>query len=439
MLVGVCAVLLCAATFASSAEAISGILGTTGTQPVGIAVDSAGNIYTANYRSGSVSKITPGGRSTVFAAHGTRQRGIAVDSVGNIYTANGGSNNVSKITPGGTSTILGTTGSNPAAITIDSAGNLYTANFLSSNVSKITPGGTSTILAATGALPSAITVDSAGNLYTANYGSNNVSRITPDGTSTILAATGTSPYAITVDSAGNLYTANRDSKNVSKITPTVTNGLPDIFPAPPEKPSAPTAVVGSPGSGTATVTVAANPISAAFGTPSSYTITATQDESKQCVVTSPTTSCSVSGLTVGTAYTFTARANLNGWQTAASAASVAVTPTATPAPSNVFTVSRAKAKITGASIVLTTRVRVPGVGRIVQTATTKKGAKVTRRCRAAKTAAGAATYTLKCKIGKAGRTALRKAKMTLTVTTTFTPTGGVKASKTQTVKLVRRR
>jgi hypothetical protein len=95
--------------------------------------------------------------------------------------------------------------------------------------------------------------------------------------------------------------------------------------------------------------------------------------------------------------------------------------------------------VTGASIVLTTRVRVPGAGKIVQTATTKKGAKVTRRCRAAKTAAGAATYTLKCKIGKAGRTALRRAKMTLTVTTTFTPTGGVKASKTQTVKLVRRR
>ena len=310
VLVGVSAVLLCAATFASSAEAISGILGTTGSNPYGIAVDSAGNIYTAN----------------------------------------GGSGNVSKITPGGTSTILGTTGTNPSGITIDSAGNVYTANDLSFNVSKITPGGTSTIL----------------------------------------ADTGINPLAIAVDSAGNLYTANWNPSNVSKITPTVTNGLPDIFPAPPEKPSVPTAAVGSPGSGTATVTVAANPISAAFGTPSSYTITATEDASKQCVVTSPTTSCSVSGLTVATAYTFTARANLNGWQTAASAPSAAVT----PMPSNVFTVTKAKAKITGASIVLTTTAKVPGAGKIVQTATTKKGAKVTTRCRAAKTASSAATYTL---------------------------------------------
>ncbi|MEI7625948.1 MAG: hypothetical protein WCK06_07330, partial [Actinomycetota bacterium] len=86
VLAGVSAVLLCAATFASPAQAISGILGTTGTSP----------------------------------------RAITVDSAGNIYTANTGSNNVSKITPGGTSTILGTTGSNPIGITVDSAGNIYT-------------------------------------------------------------------------------------------------------------------------------------------------------------------------------------------------------------------------------------------------------------------------------------------------------------------------
>ena len=342
---------------------------------------------------------------------------------------------MSKITPGGTSTILAATGTSPRGIAVDSAGNLYTANAGSDNVSKITPGGTSTILGSTGTGPIGITIDSAGNIYTANLGSNNVSKITPGGTSTIPGATGSNPYAITIDAAGNLYTANYSTSNVWGITPTVTNGLPDIFPAPPEKPSAPTAVVGSPGSGTATVTVAANPISAAFGTPSSYTITATEDASKQCVVTSPTTSCSVSGLTVATAYTFTARANLNGWQTAASAPSAAVT----PMPSNVFTVTKAKAKITGASIVLTTTAKVPGAGKIVQTATTKQGAKVTTRCRAAKTAAGAATYTLTCKIGKAGRAALRRAKMTLTVTTTFTPTGGVLASKTQTVKLARKR
>lgn len=108
-------------------------------------------------------------------------------------------------------------------------------------------------------------------------------------------------------------------------------------------------------------------------------------------------------------------------------------------PSNVFTATKATAKLTGASIVLTTRVKVPGAGRIFQVATTKQGGKVTTRCKAVKKASRAATYTLTCKLGKAGRAALRKAKMTLTVTTTFTPTGGVKAATTQTVQLARRR
>ena len=132
-LTGVCVSLLCAATFTSSAQAISGILGTTGTHPVAITVDSHGNVYTANYGSNNVSKITPGGVSTTnWAATSSGPGAITVDSAGNIYTANSGSNNVTRITPGGFSkTNWAATGTTPAAITVDSDGNIYTANYLS--------------------------------------------------------------------------------------------------------------------------------------------------------------------------------------------------------------------------------------------------------------------------------------------------------------------
>ena len=371
VLTGVCVSLLCAATFTSSAQAISRILGTTGTHPVAITVDSHGNIYTANYGSNNVTKITPGGfYTTNWAATSSGPGAITVDSAGNIYTANAGSDNVTKITPGGFSTTNWVpAGLKPRAITLDSAGNIYTANFGSNDVSKITPGPfTNSSWAATGSNPYAITVDSAGNIYTANYGSDNVSKITPGGVSTTnWVATGSNTAAITVDSAGNIYTANINSSNVSKITPTVTNGLPDIFPAPPEKPSAPTAAAGSPGSGAATVSVTANPISAAFGTPSSYAIRATQDASKGCVVTSPSASCSVTGLTIGTAYTFTARANLNSWQTAASGASNSVTPAPKPAKPSVRWSSSAKRKTVTALI-------TPVAG-VTYTLTAKSGGK----------------------------------------------------------------
>ena len=166
----------------------------------------------------------------------------------------------------------------------------------------------------------------------------------------------------------------------------------------------------------------------------SHTVTASPGGAS-CTIAGASGSCVVSGLTNGTAYTFTTTASNAGGTSAASARSAEIT----PMPSNVFTATKATAKLTGASIVLTTRVKVPGAGRIFQVATTKQGAQVTTRCKAVKKASRAATYTLTCKIGKAGRAALRKAKMTLTVTTTFTPTGGVKAANKQIFQLARKR
>jgi hypothetical protein len=111
---------------------------TAGTYPVGIAIDNAGNVYTTNYGSNNVTKITPSGTSTILGTTGSYPVGIAIDKNGNLYTTNNGSNNVTKITPNGTSTILGTTGTRPNGIAIDKNGNIYTTNLLSNTVSKIT-------------------------------------------------------------------------------------------------------------------------------------------------------------------------------------------------------------------------------------------------------------------------------------------------------------
>ena len=75
-----------------------------------------------------------------------------------------------------------------------------------------------------------------------------------------------------------------------------------------------------------TVSVAAG----SGGTPASYTVSASPQVggvTKTCTVTVPATSCIVTGLTSGTAYTFTATATNTTGTSAASAASAAVTPT----------------------------------------------------------------------------------------------------------------
>lgn len=197
------------------------VFGTTGTAPSGIAIDVAGNVYTANSASQDVTKITPDGTSSILAPALSSPAGIVVDSSGNVFTANPGSYDVTRITPDGTPSIFAQTGSGGAyALALDSEDNIYTANIGSNDVTKIlNPSGSRSIFGSTGTYPNSIAVDAAGNVYTANLFSDDVTRIAPDGTSEILASTGDGPYGLTLDSGGNVYTANSGAGTVTVITP----------------------------------------------------------------------------------------------------------------------------------------------------------------------------------------------------------------------------
>jgi streptogramin lyase len=197
----------------------SSVLARTGAGPDGIAVDAFNNVYTANSRANTVTKITPSGKSSTLGTTGATPRGIALDSSGNVYTSNLGANTVTKITPSGVSSEFGTTGQKPIGIAVDPGGNVYTTNYVDSTVTKITSVGVSSTLAGTGSRPLGITLDPSGNVYTANEGANTVTKITPGGVASTFGKTGGWPQGIVIDDSGNLYTANWNSRNVSKITP----------------------------------------------------------------------------------------------------------------------------------------------------------------------------------------------------------------------------
>lgn len=204
---------------APSPRSGSKVFAKTGAGPDGIVVDVYGNVYTANSRANTVTKVTASGKATTLGSTGKTPRGIAVDSSGNVYTSNLGDNTVTKITAGGASSVLGTTGAKPIDVAVDASGNVYTTNYADSTVTKITAGGASSVLAATGSRPLGITLDPSGNVYTANEGANSVTKITPGGTASTFGKTGSWPQAIAIDRSGNIYAANWNSRNVSKITP----------------------------------------------------------------------------------------------------------------------------------------------------------------------------------------------------------------------------
>ncbi len=247
--------------------------------PNGVAVDGAGNVYVADCGNDTIRKVTPGGVVTTLAglagnsgsADGTGSAarfcfpfGVAVDSAGNVYVADYGNNTIRKVTPGGVvTTLAGLAGSQgsadgtgsaarfymPYGVAVDSAGNVYVADYGNNTIRKVTPGGVVTTLAGlagspgsadgTGSAaqfyyPGGVAVDSAGNVYVADSGNSTIRKVTPGGAVTTLAglagttgrADGTGsaaqfshPSGVAVDSAGNVYVADPQNVTIRKMTP----------------------------------------------------------------------------------------------------------------------------------------------------------------------------------------------------------------------------
>ena len=129
----------------------------------------------------------------------------------------------------------------------------------------------------------------------------------------------------------------------SSYTPSADTTLYAIYPATNSVPGAPTVVTAAAGNAQATVSWTA-PTDTGGADLSGYKVTSSPG-GKQCNATGATTSCTVTGLTNGTAYTFTVTAtNAAGTTSAASSASNSVTPATVPGAPTVGTATAGNAQ-----------------------------------------------------------------------------------------------
>jgi uncharacterized protein (TIGR03437 family) len=244
--------------------------------PYGIAVDSAGNLYIADHNNSRIRKVSNGTITTV-AGNGTRGFGgdngaatsamlslpcsVAVDSAGNLYIADYANYRIRRVSNGTITTVAGngTSGNggdsgpatsaqfmSPIGIAVDSAGNAYVADWYAHRIRKISNGRIATVAGGGSLLgdngpaasarfdePWGVAVDSGGSLYIADLGNQRIRKVT-NGVVTTLAGNGTAgfsgdngpaasaqlnnPYGVAVDSAGNVYIADSGNDRIRKVS-----------------------------------------------------------------------------------------------------------------------------------------------------------------------------------------------------------------------------
>ncbi len=254
----------------------------------GVATDSFGDVYFTESDIGNnlVFKVTPQGVLTVVAGNGTNgfsgdngpatsaaldsPIGVAVDSFGNLFFADSFNNRIRKVTPsgiistyagngkigysgdGGLATSAALNMSGNGYLAVDLAGNLYIADQGNNVIRKVTAAGIISTYAGNGTkgVPGnggqatkaalnlngygAVAVDSAGNLFIADEGNNQIHKVTPGGVISTVAGTGAAgvtgdgglatsatldaPDAIAVDATGNLFIADSFNDKVREVT-----------------------------------------------------------------------------------------------------------------------------------------------------------------------------------------------------------------------------
>jgi serine/threonine protein kinase, bacterial len=195
-------------------------------QPQGLAVDSAGAVYVADFNNRVIKLAAGSNNQTVLPFAGLNYpEGVSVDGQGDVYVADRGNSRVLKLAPGSsTQTVLPFTGlKNPDGVAVDPAGNVYVTDTDNNRVLELAAGAASpTVLPFTGvSAPWGIAVDNAGTVYVTEHDANQVMKlVSGSNTPTVLPLTGlNTPLGVTLDNAGNLYVADRGNDRAVKLVP----------------------------------------------------------------------------------------------------------------------------------------------------------------------------------------------------------------------------
>ena len=227
--------------------------------PNAVVVDNSGSIYIADTCNHRVRKVDRTGRITTVAGNGKAgysgdgalataaslesPKGLALDSSGNLYIADFQNSRVRRVSPAGIISTVAGNGKDgysgdggpaifaqlqqPASVTLDVSGNLFIADWNNNRIRKVNPTGMISTIAGDGApgysgdggpavsarlrQPESVVTDTSGNLCIADSGNHCIRIVDTAGKISTVAGLPTSlrfPRGVALDAWGNLYIAD---------------------------------------------------------------------------------------------------------------------------------------------------------------------------------------------------------------------------------------
>ena len=245
--------------------------------PTSLVVDTAGNLYIADGGNSVIRKVSTGGTITTIAGTGVTgysgdggpavnaklcaPTGVALDSAGNLYIADWCNSRIRKIdaATGIITTVAGSasygfSGDNgsptsaqlnyPTGVAVTASGDLYINDIGNVRIRKVSGGVITTVAGGgngdggpaplAGFAPIGVARDNAGNLYIADAARYTIRRVAPNGTVATVAGNGTSGYSgdngpavsaqlsgpsdVKSDGSGNLYIVDSVNNVIRKVT-----------------------------------------------------------------------------------------------------------------------------------------------------------------------------------------------------------------------------